>query len=365
MIMKNPAIKLLAISSIAAASLYISSCNSNDDNLQTTVSFAETEGQVLSSFSSTVGTPLYNDFQTKASALNDAVKNLATSPTIENQTTAQEAWKAVRVVWEQSEGFLIGPVEDNNYDPYMDTWPTDRNELDALLQSAQALDADALGGYTDEETQLTLRGFHPLEYLLWKDNVNYTDREKEYMQGLAQDILNNVNKLVTDWESFSVEFTKPGENNSRYTSKQDALLVLSQAFVGICAEVGEGKMFEPFEGSNGQPDSTISESPYSHNSIQDFKNNIQGAYNVYLCNYGDNTGTSLSDLVAYNNKTLDQEIKTKFQTAINSFDGITTTFEQAIYTQRTAVQNTIDAINALKEAVDEPLQTYIQQYVKD
>jgi len=363
--MQHSLFKTFTIAAITATSLSVIGCNSNDDNPTPAATFAETEGKVLTSFTSTIGTPLYNDFQTKATALNEAVKKLAASPSAENQTTAQEAWKAVRVVWEQSEGFLIGPVEDNSYDPYMDTWPTDRNELNALLQSSQSLDADALGGFTNEETQLTLRGFHPLEYLLWKDDVNYTAREKEYMQGLAQDVLNNVNKLVADWKPFSTELTKPGENNSRYTNKQDALLALSKAFVGICSEVGEGKMFEPFEGTNGQPDSTISESPYSHNSIADFKNNIQGAYNVYLCKYGGSTGTSLSDLVAYNNKTLDQDIKSKFQAAISSFDGITTTFEQAIYTQRTAVQNTMDAINALKASVDEPLENYIKQYVKD
>ncbi|HTN46428.1 MAG TPA: imelysin family protein [Flavipsychrobacter sp.] len=364
--MKKQSIKLLTLGAIAASALYLGSCNNDDDNPQPAVSFAELEGQVLSSFNTTVGTPLYNDFKTKAEALNQAVITLAATPTAANQVAAQNAWKAVRIVWEQSEGFLIGPVDDNNYDPYMDTWPTDRNELDALLASTQPLDAAALGGFTNEETQLTLRGFHPLEYLLWKDNVSYTAREKEYMQGLAQDVLNNVNKLVTDWAPYSTELVNAGKPGSRYTSKKDALLTLSGAFVGICGEVGEGKMLEPFEGPNaGQPDSTITESPYSHNSIADFKNNIQGAYNVYLCKYGGSTGKSLSDLVAYNNKTLDQNIKTKFEAAIASFDGITTTFEQAIYTQRTAVQNTLDAIGSLKTTVDGPLNDYINQYVKD
>jgi predicted lipoprotein len=363
--MKKQTAKVLLISTTAAVALYVTGCKNNDNNPQPTVSFETMETQVLSSFSTTVGTSLYNDFKTKAETLNDAVKTLAASPTAANQTAAQNAWKEVRVLWEQSEGFLIGPVEDNNYDPYLDTWPTDRTEMNALLASNQALDANALGGFTNEETQLTLRGFHPLEYLLWMSDVNYTDRQKEYMQGLAQDILNNVNKLVADWQPYSVELSKPGESNSRYTSKKDALLALSDAFVGICGEVGEEKMTQPFDGSNGQPDSTISESPYSHNSIADFKNNIQGAYNVYLCNYGGKSGTSLSDLVAYNNKVLDQEIKAKFAAAIASFDGIPTTFEQAIYTHRTSVQNTMDAIKALKEAVDEPLKNYIQQYVKD
>lgn len=362
--MKKQTIKNLTLGAVAASAIYFGGCKNNDNDPQP-VSFTTLEGQVLSQFVSTVGTPLYNDFKTKAEALNQAVIALAADPTAAKQTAAQTAWKDVRVVWEQSEGFLIGPVDDNSYDPYMDTWPTDRNELDALLAGTQPLDAAALGNIEDEE-QLTLRGFHPLEYLLWKENISYTTREKEYMQGLAQDILNNVNKLVTDWTPYSNELINAGNTGSRYTSKQDALLVLTDAFVGICAEVGEGKMLEPFESPNGgQPDSTLTESPYSHNSIADFRNNIQGAYNVYLCKYGSSTGKSLSDLVAYNNKTLDQNVKTKFEAAITSFDGITITFEQAIYTQRTAVQNVLNAIGDLKATIDGPLNDYIVQYVKD
>lgn len=359
--MKKLTLRLFTFSVIAASSVFVLSCNNDDDN--TTTDFATLETEVLSSFVSTIGTPMYADFKTKAEELNDAVNTLAGNPTAANQQAAQAAWKAVRVVWEQSEGFLIGPVEDDNYDPYMDTWPTDRNELDNLIAGTQPLDAAALGGFTDEETQLTLRGFHPLEYLLWKSDVNYSDREKAYMKGLAGDILNNVNGLNESWPAFAQELTKPGESNSRYESKQEALNALASGFVDICNEVGESKMAEPFNAT--PPDSTKAESPYSHNSMVDFRNNIQGAYNVYLCKYADNTGKSLSDLVAANNKTLDQSIKTKFETAIASFGQVTGTFEQAIYDQRPAVQNIMDAINDLKESVDEPLHDYIQQYVKD
>ncbi len=112
-------------------------------------------------------------------------------------------------------------------------------------------------------------------------------------------------------------------------------------------------------------DSTKTESPYSHNSIVDFRNNIIGARNVYLCNYNNKTGKSLSDLVKANNTALDNRIRQRFDIAINSFDGITTTFEQAIYKQRSQVQNTLDALTSLKETIDVELLPYITQYVKD
>lgn len=363
--------KIAAISAVFTATIF-ASCEKDKKNTDT-VDFNTLKTQVLSDFVTVVGNPLYATFKDKATALKVAVDALSADATQANLIKAQEAWKAVRVVWEQSEGFLIGPVDDNNYDPYMDTWPTDHNAMDSLLNSNTPLTVAYIAGLddTDDEVELTLRGFHPLEYLLWNTDGNrqantFTAREKEYMTALAADILNNVTALQESWLPgnihFANELTNPGSGTSRYASKKDALDALANSIIDICGEVGEGKLLEPFALPG---DSTITESPYSHNSVADFKNNIIGARNVYLCAYDGKTGKSLSDLVKANNAALDQDIKQSFEAAINSFGGITTTFEQAIFSQRTQVQNTITAINALKGTIDAKLLPYIQQYVKD
>lgn len=359
---------LLALSGAALFTATLTGCKS-DSEPEPQVDFNQLKTQVLTDFVSVVGNPLYAEFKAKATALDAAVQTLAGSPTQANLETARTAWKAVRVIWEQSEGFLIGPVDYDNYDPYMDTWPTDHNAMESLLAGSQTLDVNFLAGLDDpeSETELTLRGFHPLEYLLWDVDGNrqasdFTAREKEYMVALAADVLNNVTHLQSNGNTFFTnELMKPATTGSRYESKHDALEALANALIDICSEVGEGKMEKPFNPG----DSTITESPYSHNSIVDFKNNIIGARNVYLCNYGNNTGKSLSDLVKVNNAALDQEIKQKFDIAINSFDGITTTFEQAIYNQRNQVQITLAALASLKGSIDGKLVPYIQQYVKD
>ena len=364
--------KKYALLSLAGAAIFattFTSCKS--DNPTPTVDFNTLKAQVLTDFGTTLGNPLYNDFLSKATALQTAVQTLATTPTQTNLDAARSAWKDARVIWEQSEGFLLGPVEDDNYDPYMDTWPTDHNAMDSLLNGSQALTANYLSGIgTDSttEAELTLRGFHPLEYLLWGVDGNkqasaITSREKDYMIALATDILNNVTAMRTKSATFfTAELAQPGVTGSRYTSKHDALEALANALADIVGEVGDSKMVEPFTPS---PDSTVTESPYSHNSIIDFKNNIIGARNTYTCTYGSTSGKSLSDLVKANNSSLDLDIKQKFDIAINSFDGITTTFESAVYNQRSQVQNTLDALTSLKQSIDNSLVPYIQQYVKD
>lgn len=352
--------------SVAVTGFY--GCDKNDNDTEPQTDFVTLQQNTLKDFVNVIAIPLYGQFAQEAMALKTAVHTLAANPTAANQTAARNAWKNVRQIWERSEGFLIGPVEDDNYDPYMDTWPTDVNSMEALLNGSTPLTVEQLEGFdnADDAAQLALRGFHPLEFLLWKSDQNYDSREIDYMTALADDIYNNVTALQDSWAptsgNFGVELTAAGTSESRYSSKKDALLAIAGALTDICGEVGEGKMVDPFL---PQPDSANTESPYSHNSLIDFQNNIQGAYDVYMGKFNGQTGSSLSDLVAANNKTLDAKIKQQFETALNSFGGFNTTFEKAIYTQSSQVQNTIDAVQSLGETLSTDLNQYLQQYIKD
>ncbi|OJV56050.1 MAG: hypothetical protein BGO31_18425 [Bacteroidetes bacterium 43-16] len=351
--------------------VFISACKKKET--EEPQSFTELETAVINDFVDVVANPLYAKFESLAAELKVAVQNLANDPTEANLAKAKDAWKAVRVIWEQSEGFLIGPVDYLNYDPYMDTWPTDHNAMNDLLSGTTPLTVDFLAGLDDPEnaSELTLRGFHPLEYLLWglggnRTAASYTSREKEYMIALAADVHNNVAALKSSWLPGTINYSdiikNPGATNEDYRSKRESIEAIANALIDICSEVGEGKMVDPFDPA---PDSTISESPYSHNSIADFKNNIIGARNVYTCSFDGKTGKSLSDLVKANNAALDVEIRQKFDAAIGTFDGFTVTFEEAVYNQRNQVQTVLDALGSLQSTIGDKLVPYIRQYVKD
>ena len=354
-----PAFVMAALIGAGATSCSKSDTPANNSNQD----IQKVETAVLNDFVSVLANPLYKDFADKTQQLQDAVTTLINTPNSDNQKAAQIAWKAVRVNWEQSEGFLFGPVADDDYDPHLDSWPTDHAQLDNILRTQPDITAEDL-----EEEDDFVRGFHPLEYLLWdEDPENYTEAEKNYMGALATYILNNVNGLQQSWlgDGFGSKLTTPGPDNADFKTKQAAIETIAQALIDICDEVGNGKLVDPFGDTKDAADSTQSESPYSHNSIIDFTNNIQGAYNSYTCSFNGQKGTSLSDLVQVNNKGLDNRIKSAFENAINSFDGFKSTFELSIYEDRPTVQNVIDQIQALSTLLNAELVPYIQQYVKD
>lgn len=153
-------------------------------------------------------------------------------------------------------------------------------------------------------------------------------------------------------------FTSAGASNSFYTNKREVYEEIVNAMIGICEEVASGKIGEPFN----LQDPTLEESPYSYNSLVDFKNNIRSVQNVYLGKY-ETDGYGLEDLVRQHKLTLDNTIKTKINTSISALSNITVPFGTAITDQPQQVQNAIDAIEDLKNTLEAELLPFVQQYV--
>lgn len=361
--------KIILCTAITAVVIY-TSCNKADTSSPTSSEdFATLETTVLSDFTNNVAIAGYLDLDNQATILNDAVQALNTNTTEANLTTARNAWKGIRTVWELSEGYLFGPVEDNEYDPQTDTWPTDYVQMNNLLASSQPLTVSDV-----EKFDYSLRGYHPLEYILFGVSGNIaateiTARQKEYMVSLAADIKNVCHALYTSWISAPINFgqqlTTAGLGSTVYSKKQEVYTKIAEGMIGICDEVGRssentGKIYEPFIAK----DSNIVESPYSENSMTDFKNNIIGAYNVYLGKYKVQ-GKGFSDLVKAKNASLDNTIKQKFETAISSFDNVTVSFEKAIFDQRQQLQTLMDNLSDLKGTLEEQLNPFIIQYITD
>ncbi|HVU83883.1 MAG TPA: imelysin family protein, partial [Puia sp.] len=178
------------------SSLLFCACHKATETNNGNSDFATLETQVIPDFTNNVALGQYSSLTNSAVSLNQAINTLNTSTTESNLLAAQQSWKSIRSTWEQCEGFLFGPVEDNDYDPNTDTWPTDYNQMDSLLASTNPLQTDDV-----KNLPQSLRGYHPLEYIIFgkggsREASGITDRQKQYMVSLAADILyNNVQPL--------------------------------------------------------------------------------------------------------------------------------------------------------------------------
>lgn len=114
--------------------------------------------------------PTYDLLRTRNAALEQAVKTLATTPSDDNFRRAAEAWLEAREPWEESEAFLFGPVDAMGLDPNMDSWPLDQDAIVNHLKSGSFDDLLWDEGDDDKmEAAQNVRGYHTLEFLLFKD----------------------------------------------------------------------------------------------------------------------------------------------------------------------------------------------------
>lgn len=129
--------------------------------------------EIVNQFVDVVAVPTYAELVTRNRALLSAVQALQAAPSDNAFATACAAWLAARQPWETSEAFLFGPVSELGLDPNMDSWPLDADGIANLLQSQAWNSMEWSGDYNEDsetiEAAQSLRGFHTLEFLLFKD----------------------------------------------------------------------------------------------------------------------------------------------------------------------------------------------------
>ena len=269
------------------------------------------------------------------------------------------SYKTARNYWEQSEAFLYGAASDFEIDPHIDTWPLDVPTLGAdLADDAKIARLDAADGIEYARTSLTAEnlGFHGIEFIFFRDGANRqaaffnndaeeTDADikakgkvtaKEeviFATAVAGDLRDKCFQLDVAWNpaadnahktrvaecaktssDFETKVSKNGltygENltavntgNSTYNSwKKVAEEMLVGGCSNICAEVADQKMGQAYRAATGaaeaDDDPNYIESPYSHNSFNDFYGNIMSIQNS-LYNNVEGTSATATSLMAY------------------------------------------------------------------
>jgi putative iron-regulated protein len=327
-----------------------------------------TDAAIITDYADKVVVPTYTLLATRAMALEAAVSTLAATPNDTNLSAAKTAWVATRVPWEQSEAHLFGPVSANGYDPAMDSWPVNVTDLNAVLASSNALTQAYVSGLPEEQ-----KGFHTLEYLLWGEDSNkpaaaLTARELEYMKALAAELTNVTGQLATSWTAgvmgapaYRTVFTGAGTGSTAYPSLGAAAQEILDGMSGICDEVANGKIADPFDAHDPQ----LVESQFSFNSLLDFSDNMRGVLNAYT---GDaaaaaSTGRGLTDFVVEKDPALDAQFRAEIQAALDALAAIPAPFRTAITTPAAypMVEAAQTAIRKVQATIDGPLKKVVLQ----
>ncbi len=318
--------------------------------------------EVLSDLSNGIITETYKTMYLRAVDLNDKVGAMG----IGDQVVLDEArqlWRDTRNAWEQSEGFLFGPVDNEGIDPAIDSWPVDVNAIDNILNSSNEINSSLL------ESNNEARGFHTIEYFLWGINGNktandFTLRELAYLKAATQNLEDKTLQLYHAWAveqgNYAGNFINAGvANSSIYASQKNALQEIVEGMVIIADEVANGKIETPLNGNNGAAQPEAEESRFSANSKDDFANNIRSIQNLYNGSYLNNQVKGIDKIVLIKNAALDAQIKVKVQDAISAIEAIPGTFTDAIFNNRASVINAQTKVAELKYLLESQLEPLI------
>lgn len=126
---------------------------------------------VVDSYVDNVVLPTYRSLRDRNADLHTAVAAFKAAPSDANFANACNAWLEAREPWECSEAFLFGPVDALGLDPNMDSWPLDQDAIVQILNSGNYDDLNWTDGDNDDKIEAvqSVRGFHTLEFLLFKD----------------------------------------------------------------------------------------------------------------------------------------------------------------------------------------------------
>ena len=287
---------------------------------------------IVDDYADAVVVATYTQLATNLDALRGAVAQLQREPTAAHLEVARAAWVAAREPWEQSEGFLFGPVDAYGFDPALDSWPVNRTDLDAVLRGPDALTESYVRALDP-----TLKGFHTVEYLLFGAErrtvvSDLTPRQMSYAVAAATEMADVAEQLVGTWTDGSPPYveifkTAGARDNRVYPSLQAAGQEIVRGMIGILDEVANGKIADPFD----QRDPALVESQFSYNSLADFADNIrsvQHAYRGWVTVPDQRVG--FGDFVANVDHALDARVREEIDAAILAIEQIPGPFRDAI-----------------------------------
>lgn len=354
-------IKFLTLSAIAALTLMSCDKDNGGENTVTEQVTSADEQAVLTDLTNSVIIPTYFNLRTKSEALSLALTAYTTAPSTLTLAAAKRAWVETREPWEQSEGFLYGPVKTpEDRDGAMDTWPVKIEDMNAIIASGTPITADVIAS-NDEA-----RGFHLIEFLLWGEDgkaqpQNFSARQIEYLKAAATDLKNNTTALHTGWvNGYDKNFLNAAASDEFKSTKSAVNQIVTGLWI-IANEVGTGKIADSF-GEDGTPDYEKEESRFSNNSKKDFADNMRSIENIYFGKYGNKDVKGINELVKKIDANLNTKLENQILQAIKDIEAIPGTYTEAIAktntTGRAAVKKAQDTVNALRDIIENELGKY-------
>jgi putative iron-regulated protein len=319
----------------------------------------------------------YSDTLAAARDMQAAIAAFLKAPSAEGLDKARQAWRDAREFYGQTEAFRFygGPIDDEKGpEGQINAWPMDEAYVDYVegkpkagivnnpkikITKAALIQANERGG----EENISA-GWHAIEFLLWGQDLSETgpgNRSfEDYVAGKGanserrgQYLTVATELLIGDLAGVTKAWT-PKANNYRAQFEKGGKESVRKMIVGL-GSLSRGELSgERMEVALNSQDQEDEHSCFSDNTHRDVVTNAKGILNVWLGQYQQRDGTTLTgpglrDLVAVKNATLSDKTTAQIQASVTAAEAIPAPFDQAIAkgsAGRPAIENTVASLVA-------------------
>lgn len=296
---------------------------------------------------------MYGQLRADAALLATGAEDLCAAPDAARLTAVRDAWSETRGAWTRSEVVVFGPVEayPERLGPKLDSFPTDAEGLQALVDGDDALDQagfDARGS--------RLRGLPALEHVLYADGDGTLDalssdpRRCMLLTGLAADIAENSSRL---WEAWNTGWADPdAPRDDMHDSARELLDAWVNAMLFSVENVRAKQLGKPLgDATGGQPQPDLLQSRPSERSLQDAQDAVWGVGALWRGYVATDSEAHPGIRDAVRDAELVDAIDAAFEAIDASLGEIDEPLEAAIVDDRDDVVLAQDALRALQVAL--------------
>jgi putative iron-regulated protein len=309
----------------------------------------------------------YTDSLAAAEDLADAVDDLVDSPSEATLLAAQDAWKAARVPYLQTEvyRFYGGPIDgDDGPEGLINAWPMDEGHIDYIEEDPDAgivndpeleIDGETLESLNEAPGEKDIAtGYHAIEFLLWGQDFDpdgpgarpYTDyvsgdggtasnqdRRGEYLLTLTDLLVGHLEDLVDAWEDPEAR----GDNYAGQFHDLPNSEAMRRILTGLTTLSGFETGGERVQAALDAHDQEEEHSCFSDNTHVDMIQDIVGIQNVWLGRYQGLTaatmvpqGVGISEIVASADADLAEQLTDKIAASLQLANDLVPPFDREI-----------------------------------
>lgn len=368
----NTFIKVSIILSITSLYFYCSRGNENEES-----KIAAIQGIILnrlnifnpkpmlSNLSSNVILPTYANLETAANELNTSAQ--AYSGDCSNNANALQS---LQILWKKNFGILkqieiiqFGPAQFGGFYESIDPWVA--NYIDNVTPDTTSINSFISGSTTITTSNVSTlnklqKGLPAIEYLLFSDVsgnssasaicTGLTSRRMDFMKQLVNLYYISVQGLHSQWKAsgsnYVNELPTAGSGSIYFSSEQTAISTLLLQFSNHIEFIRDNKLGYPAgltSRSGGVRRSTVIESRFANQSIDNLVNNLIGVNNLYT---GIN-GPGITDYVKSANPSLDLRIRQQIGICTANIQSISN-LQTAINSNSTSLQTAYNCLSSLR-----------------